>query len=232
MGSMTLLGAGAVIASGGGGSGFVALALATVTSPGVATFAATSTGSLAAGNVAVAAVFNENANILTFQDNVDSATTWTSFGMVTAGAGHLQMFKRIVPAGGFAPGTVFTVTNSNAGFGGGGIVVGGFTGTTGVPTTTDSTATQSAGTTSSVTVAGPSVGTSYQFAAIYASTAGTAGPTAGSDASWHFDRAATDGGGYGVRTYWRQAAGTGSTVLNETEGGFSNIIAGWMEVAI
>lgn len=232
MGRMTLLGAGATSAA-APASGFVALASASVLSPGVATFTANCTGTLAAGAVAVAAVFNENANVTNFRDNVDAGTAWTSFGDVGTGAGHMRLYKRIVPAGGFNTSTVFTATNSNAGFGGGGIVVAGFADATAIPTTNDSTAAQTAGTSVSVSVTGPTVGTSYQFAAIYASTTGAAGPASGSDASWTLDRSLADGNsGYGMHTYWRKASGTGSTTLNENEGGFSNILAGWMEAAL
>lgn len=215
--------------------GFVPLAAASVTAPGAATYTATSTGALPASSVAVAAVYQKSGTISNFRDSVDPSTAWTSFGEATGGTIGLQLFKRIVPAGGFTTSTVFTATASFSGFDAGGFIVGGFADATGIPSPgTDNTASQGAGGSVSVAVAGPTVGTSYQFAAILANAVGVSGPDSGSDATWHFDRstfAPTDG--TGIRTYWRKATSTsGPNALNETEGAFSNIVAGWVEASL
>ncbi len=227
--SVTTTGTGKVH-TGGGGAPTLVLNTTTGTITG-ASNTYTATGACASGAVAVAALMAQTNNVVsTFTDS--SGQTWTATGDNGSSSLHQNMWKAVLGGAGISAGTTFTVNWNFASQTATSFVVACFASGNGIPTANDGNGGNGInGGSISQTITGPTVATSYQYTAqSYSTNTGATGPDAGSTGGWALHQDATTGTGYGMRTYWRKATSTASTLLNTTAGGFSLTATQWVEV--
>ena len=171
--------------------------------------------------VAYAAVaMNGSGSSMAFSDT--TGTTWTPVATTGGTQSHirLSLFKAIVPAGGFSRSTVFTLTTQFT-KNGVAVVVTNFPMCTSVPGTNDAISGETTAAGWNITVAGPTLPTSFQFAIVGANhnpNPYLANPTGASTGGWALNSALhlSESQVFPdvcLATYWRQASSTASTSL-------------------
>jgi len=233
--SVTTTGAGKVLTGGGGGGGAPSLMLNTTTgSVAGASQVYTLTGACTSG-VAVIGLMTHGNNWASIVDS--TGQTWTHSREVSSSSVHTQMFKAVMSGGGLSVGSTITIGWNFASQNSTSFVAACFPSGTGIPTTNDGDGDDGVNSTGiTQTITGPTTATSYQYVA-QAYSNNTTPPATGPDAptttgGWALDQIATtaESPGYGLKTYWRKATSTASTVLKTTAGGFSLTGTVWQEV--
>lgn len=191
----------------------------------------TTTASAPAGSVVVVAQMTHGQTNAALTDS--TGQTWTARGETGSSNMRQNMWKCIVGAGGMPSGTTLTITWPFSGANSTAIVATCFTDGTSIPTASDGSSVDGTNATNiSQTVTGPTAATSYQYVAqSYSNNNGT-GPDSGTTGGWALDQTATtaESPGYGMKTYWRKATDTSSTLLKTTAGGFSLTGTQWQEI--